>query len=292
MPALSDLRAPAKLNLFLHVTGRRPDGYHLLQSAFALIDWTDTLHIETRTDGQLRRHDLGPALPPDDLCLKAARLLQAESGCTLGADIHIDKLVPWGAGMGGGSSDAATVLLALNQLWNLHWPGERLEALALRLGADVPFFIRGRHAWVEGIGEQITPIALPADTLATPLAVLKPPVAIPTVAIFNNTGLKRDTPHAIVAAFLAAPRRFGHNDLQGPATAYSDQVVQALEIMQDRFGNSRMTGSGSAVFSWVEPEFATEYAGATDTVPSFSPTDVGLADPTWAGRLCRLLPGE
>lgn len=288
MPALSDLRAPAKLNLFLHVTGRRPDGYHLLQSAFVLIDWTDTLHIETRADGQLHRHDMGPPLPPDDLCLKAARLLQTESGCALGADIHIDKQVPWGAGMGGGSSDAATVLLALNQLWNLHWPSEQLEALALHLGADVPFFIRGQHAWVEGIGEQITPIALPADTLATPLAVLKPPVAIPTVAIFSNTGLKRDTPHAIVAAFLAAPRRFGHNDLQGPATAYSDQVVHALEIMQDRFGNSRMTGSGSAVFSWVEPG----HTGAADTVSSFSPPDVGLADRTWAGRLCRLLPGE
>jgi 4-diphosphocytidyl-2-C-methyl-D-erythritol kinase len=292
MPALSDLRAPAKLNLFLHVTGRRPDGYHLLQSAFVLIDWADTLHIDTRTDGQLRRHDLGPALPVDDLCLKAARMLQQESGCALGADIHIDKQVPWGAGMGGGSSDAATVLLALNQLWGLHWSGAQLEALALRLGADVPFFIRGQHAWVEGIGEKITPITLPADTLATPLAVLKPPVAVPTVAIFNNTRLKRDTPHAIVADFLAAPRRFGHNDLQGPATAYSDQVVQALEIMQGRFGNSRMTGSGSAVFSWVEPGFMEEHTSASDTVSSFSPTDVGLADPAWAGRLCRLLPGQ
>lgn len=288
MPTLGDLRAPAKLNLFLHVTGRRPDGYHLLQSVFVLIDWADTLHIETRADGQLRRHDLGPALPEEDLCLKAARLLQQESGSTLGADIHIDKQVPWGAGMGGGSSDAATVLKALNQLWGLHWPPDRLQALALRLGADVPFFIHGRHAWVEGIGERITPIALPAETLATPLAVLKPPVAVPTVAIFNNTDLKRDTPHAIVADFLAAPRRFGHNDLQKPATAYSDQVVQALEIMQGRFGNSRMTGSGSAVFSWVEPG----PGGAKPSVSSFSPRDVGLADPTWAGRLCRLLPGD
>lgn len=292
MPALSDLRAPAKLNLFLHVTGRRPDGYHLLQSAFVLIDWADTLHIETRPDGQLHRHDLGPALPADDLCLKAARLLQRESGCTLGADIHIDKQVPWGAGMGGGSSDAATVLLALNVLWSLHWSRDQLEALALRLGADVPFFIRGQHAWVEGIGEQITPVTLPADTLATPLAVLKPPVAVPTVAIFSNTSLKRDTPHAIVADFLAAPRRFGHNDLQGPAMAYSDQVVQALEIMQGRFGNSRMTGSGSAVFSWIEPGFMEKHTSASDTVSSFSPTDVGLADPAWVGRHCRLLPGQ
>ncbi len=286
MPALTDLSAPAKLNLFLHVTGRRADGYHLLQSVFVLIDWADTLHIETRSDGQLRRHDLGPALPEDDLCLRAARLLRQASGTTLGADIHIDKQVPWGAGMGGGSSDAATVLRALNTLWSLHWPDERLEALALSLGADVPFFIRGQHAWVEGIGEQITPIIVPAELLSTPLAVLKPPIAVPTAAIFSSPALKRDTPRATVAAFLAAPRRFGQNDLQAPATAYSDEVVQALEIMQNRFGNSRMTGSGSAVFSWIDPRADTAAIPAS----SFSPTDVGLSDRTWAGRLCRLLP--
>lgn len=286
MPALTDLSAPAKLNLFLHVTGRRDDGYHLLQSVFVRIDWADTLHIETRSDGLLQRHDLGPALPEDDLCLRAARLLRQASGTRLGADIHIDKQVPWGAGMGGGSSDAATVLRALNSLWSLNWPDDRLEALGLSLGADVPFFIRGRHAWVEGIGEQITPIALPPELLSTPLAVLKPPVAVPTPAIFSSPALKRDTHRATVAAFLAAPKRFGQNDLQAPAMAYSDEVVQALEIMQNRFGNSRMTGSGSAVFSWVDP-------GANIPAPqpqSFSPADVGLSDRTWAGRLCRLMP--
>ena len=143
--SLYDLPAPAKLNLFLHVVGRRADGYHLLQSPFVLIDWADTLHFERRDDGRLQRHDLGPALPADDLCLRAARLLQAESGCTLGADISIDKQVPWGAGMGGGSSDAATTLLALNRLWGLHWPRARLLALGARLGADVPFFIGGQQ---------------------------------------------------------------------------------------------------------------------------------------------------
>ncbi len=284
MPCLTDLPSPAKLNLFLHVTGRRSDGYHLLQSVFVPIDWCDTLHIQTRTDGKLQRHDLGPALPAEDLCLRAAHLLQRASGCSLGADIHIEKRVPWGAGMGGGSSNAACVLKALNQLWGLHLSPDHLAALALKLGADVPFFIHGRPAWVEGVGELITPIDLPQDVLDTPLAVLKPPASIPTPAIFASPLLKRDTEHAIVAVFLAAPKRFGHNDLQPPAMAHSVEVAQALEIMQGRFGNSRMTGSGSAVFSWIEP-------GNQPAPQSFSPADVGLADPTWAGRLCRVLPG-
>ena len=152
--SLYDVAAPAKLNLFLHVVGRRADGYHLLQSVFVLIDWCDTLHFERRADGRLARHDLGAALPDDDLCLRAARLLQAESGTRLGADISIDKHVPWGAGMGGGSSDAASTLLALNRLWGLNWPRARLAELGLALGADVPFFLGGRNAFVEGIGER------------------------------------------------------------------------------------------------------------------------------------------
>jgi 4-diphosphocytidyl-2-C-methyl-D-erythritol kinase len=284
MPSLTHLQSPAKLNLFLHVTGRRADGYHLLQSVFVPIDWCDTLHIQTRTDGQLRRHDLGPALPAEDLCLRAAYLLQRATACTLGADIHIDKQVPWGAGMGGGSSNAACVLKALNELWGLRLSTDELAALGLKLGADVPFFIHGQPAWVEGVGELVTPIELPQVLLDTPVAVLKPPVAIPTPAIFASPLLKRDSAHAIVDVFLAAPKRFGHNDLQPPAMAHSVEVAQALEIMQDRFGNSRMTGSGSAVFSWVEPE-----AQAANLL--FSPTDLGLSDHTWAGRLCRLLPG-
>lgn len=284
MPSLTDLQSPAKLNLFLHVTGRRADGYHLLQSVFVPIDWCDTLHIQTRSDGKLQRIDLGPALPAEDLCLRAAYLLQRATGCSLGADIHIDKHVPWGAGMGGGSSNAACVLKALNQLWGLRLSTAELAELGLKLGADVPFFIHGRPAWVEGVGERITPIDLPDDVLDTPLAVLKPPVAIPTPAIFSSPLLKRDTEHAIVSFFLAAPKRFGHNDLQTPAMAHSTEVVQALEIMQGRFGNSRMTGSGSAVFSWVEP------SQQQPTASSFSPADVGLTDRTWAGRLCRLLP--
>jgi len=277
MPALEHLAAPAKLNLFLHVTGRRPDGYHLLQSVFVLLDWCDTLHIETRTDGRLQRHDLSTPLPADDLCLRAARLLQHESACPLGADIHIDKQVPAGAGMGGGSSDAATVLLALNRLWALNWPVQRLAALAVRLGADVPFFVHGHNAWVEGIGEHITPLVLPQDLLDTPVAVLKPPVTVPTQTIFSSPDLCRTTEAAIVLTFLAEPKRFGRNDLEAPARAYSHQIGQALEVMQNRFGNSRMTGSGSAVFSW------------TSNAGSFGPADVGLDESSWVGRLCRVL---
>lgn len=281
MPSLHDLAAPAKINLFLHVTGRRPDGYHLLESVFMLIDWQDTLHFDTRADGLIQRHDLNVALPPDDLCTRAARLLQTESGTTLGCDIRIHKEIPSGAGLGGGSSDAATVLLALNQLWGLHWPRSRLEALALRLGADVPFFVRGRNAWVQGIGEDITPIDLPPDVLDTPLALLKPPASIPTAAIFNNTSLKRDTKRATVTFFLAAPKCFGQNDLQLPAEQHSSQVGQALEIMQNRFGNSRMSGSGSTVFSWLTNKTGSKM------ITHFQPSDVGLNDPRWVGRACR-----
>jgi len=285
MPSLHNLPAPAKINLFLHVTGRRADGYHLLQSVFMLIDWQDTLHIDTRADGQLLRHDHNVALPPDDLCLRAARLLQSESGSTLGCDIHIRKEIPWGAGLGGGSSDAATVLLALNQLWGLHWPCARLEALAVQLGADVPFFVRGHNAWVEGIGELITPVALPAEALQTPLALLKPPVAVPTAAIFGSPAMTRDTKHATIADFLAAPKRFGRNDLQTPAVAFCSQVGQALEIMQNRFGNSRMTGSGSTVFSWVDQ--TKQQHNSADAVAAFAPADVGLNDRVWVGRVTR-----
>ena len=289
MPSLHHLPAPAKINLFLHITGRRPDGYHLLQSVFMLIDWQDTLHIDTRADGHIRRHDLNVALPADDLCLKAARLLQAEGGATLGCDIHIEKNVPWGAGLGGGSSDAATVLLALNQLWGLHWPRSRLLALALRLGADVPFFVRGHNAWVEGIGEQITPLTLPDEVLQTPLMLLKPAIAVPTAAIFGSDALKRDTKPAIVADFLAAPKRFGQNDLQDAAVAYQassdsgNDIGLALEVMQNHFGNSRMTGSGSTVFSWVPPEQISH-------LTTIQPSDLGLNDALWIGRVCRGLP--
>jgi 4-diphosphocytidyl-2-C-methyl-D-erythritol kinase len=279
--ALHDLAAPAKLNLFLHVVGRRADGYHLLQSVFVLIDWVDTLHVERRSDAALRRHDLADPLPADDLCLRAARALQQASGTTLGADIHVLKRVPAGAGLGGGSSDAATTLLALNRLWDLHWPPERLEALALTLGADVPFFVHGRNAFVQGVGEQITPVELPA----TWLAVVKPAASLGTAAVFGSADLERATPPVILADFLADTslsdcdrEGFGRNDLQAVAQRECADVGHAARWLRERFGNSRMSGSGSAVFA---------RAGTGDRpVATWSAEDL---PPRWVGRMCRSL---
>ena len=289
LKALYDVPAPAKINLFLHVIGRRPDGYHLLQSVFVLIDWADTLHFECRPDGRLQRHDLGPELPADDLSLRAARALQQASGVTLGADISVDKQVPWGAGLGGGSSDAASTLLALNRLWGLNWPRQRLQALALPLGADVPFFVGGQNAFVEGIGERLTPVTVPRQWLA----VVKPRAHIATAEIFGSPLLARSTEPVIVIDFLADTKRhstspvgstrlalpnFGRNDLQAPAEAVCAEVTQVARWLTARFGNSRMSGSGSAVFA---------RAGTGEQpVATWSVADVPAG---WVARQCRSL---
>jgi 4-diphosphocytidyl-2-C-methyl-D-erythritol kinase len=291
--ALYDLPAPAKLNLFLHIVGRRPDGYHLLESVFVLIDWADTLHFEVRADGQLHRHDLGPALPADDLCLRAARALQTASGTALGADISILKHVPWGAGMGGGSSDAATTLLALNRLWGLHWPSQRLASLGLALGADVPFFVGGHNAFVQGVGERLTPLALPPARYA----VVKPAASIATQGIFAHPALVRNTkPLATTTDGVTSPgsaaivmglihdawqlgQLFGANNLQAAAQSQCAEVEEAAQWLGKRFGNSRMTGSGSAVFSVVN--------SASDPSPGSTASWPPEALPDgWVAKVC------
>ncbi|MRD48388.1 4-(cytidine 5'-diphospho)-2-C-methyl-D-erythritol kinase [Caenimonas koreensis] len=245
MKALYDVPAPAKLNLFLHVTGRRADGMHLLQSAFMLIDWADTLHFELRAGGAISREDIGAALPADDLVLRAARALQAAAGTGHGAHITIDKRVPAQAGMGGGSSDAASCLLALNRLWQLNLPVQTLARIGLQLGADVPFFLFGRNAWAEGVGEKLAPLALPPARFA----VVKPDVGLATAQIFNDPKLKRDTPTAIISGFAANPYGFGTNDLQAVAQGLCPAVGDALEWLASQGLQGRMTGSGSAVFA-------------------------------------------
>ncbi len=259
MKALYDIPAPAKLNLFLHVTGRRADGYHLLQSVFMLVDWHDTLHFERRADGVISREDLLAPLPEDDLCLRAARTLQQATGTAQGAHISIAKRLPAQAGMGGGSSDAASCLLALNRLWGLGLSRDALERIGLTLGADVPFFLRGRNAWVEGIGEQITPVDLPPARFL----VAKPAQGLETARIFGHPELSRASEPAILSRFAAHPYGFGHNDLQPVAEKLSPDVRQALQWVADQGGEAkehklqaRMTGSGSAVFAQLPDDWA------------------------------------
>jgi 4-diphosphocytidyl-2-C-methyl-D-erythritol kinase len=265
------------------VIGRRADGYHLLESVFVLIDWADTLHVELRDDGQLRRHDLGEPLPADDLCLRAARAMQSACGRQQGADISIAKSVPAGAGMGGGSSDAATVLLALNRLWGLNWPRAKLLPIAATLGADVPFFVFGRNALVQGIGEQLTAIDVPEQRYA----VVKPAASLPTVDIFRSPLLNRDSASVILMGSLESTALaglcsgFGRNDLQPAAEDRCAEVAQAARWLEQRFGNSRMTGSGSAVFARV---------GTGDLPMATGLAEVASALPSgWVGRTCRSL---
>lgn len=258
--SLLDVPAPAKLNLFLHIVGRRADGYHLLQSVFTLIDWCDILHVERRADARISREDLNrdcPPLPEHDLVVRAALALQQATGCTLGAHIALDKRLPMEAGLGGGSSDAASTLLALNQLWGLRLPLDQLLTLGLRLGADVPFFLGGQAAWVEGIGEQLHPITLPPARFL----VLKPPTGASTPQIFQSPALKRDTKHAIIEDFVANDVEriygYGHNDLQPVAQTLCPDIAVGLQRLQNQGLTGRMTGSGSALFAQVDQDVDT-----------------------------------
>ena len=270
MQALYDVPAPAKLNLFLHLTGRRADGYHLLQSAFMLIDWCDTLHFELRRDGGITRKDLAEPLPPDDLIVRAARALQQATNSPLGAHIAVQKRIPAQAGMGGGSSDAASTLLALNRLWGLGLSRGQLAAIGLQLGADVPFFIHGGNAWVEGIGEQIRPLNVPAARFV----VVKPQAGLDTGAIFRAPGLKRDSEAATILGFAADPLGFGQNDLQPVAERLCPPVAQAILLLAQHGLKGRMTGSGSAVFAPLAQE-----VGVVSRLESQLP-------PGWSMRLC------
>jgi 4-diphosphocytidyl-2-C-methyl-D-erythritol kinase len=238
--------APAKLNLFLHVTGRRDDGYHLLQTLFRFIDLNDTLHFKLRQDGEVHRtNEIADVPEAQDLCVRAAKLLQAETGCALGVDITLDKVIPMGGGLGGGSSDAATTLIALNRLWALNLPRHRLMQLGLQLGADVPVFVFGENAFAEGVGEELKACELPESWYV----VLFPPVHVPTAKIFTHPELTRDSVPCIMRTLLKQQRR---NDLQTVVCKLYPEVSRYIAVL-NQFGNALMTGSGACVFA----EFAT-----------------------------------
>jgi 4-diphosphocytidyl-2-C-methyl-D-erythritol kinase len=276
--------APAKLNLFLHVTGRRPDGYHELQSLMVPISLADTLDFELRTDGRITRSGDVIGAVDRDLCVRAATLLQQASGSPQGVDIAVEKRIPAGSGMGGGSSDAATTLLALNRLWRLDWPREKLAPLALRLGADVPFFLGTAAAFVEGVGERLAPVDWPARWFA----VVHPQVAVSTAEIFSAPELTRSTKALTLANFSAlrdnsrrseaeAPGSlFGANDLEPVTRRRYPEVAAAIDHLA-RFGPARMTGSGSAVFALVASE--SEARAAISDLP-----------PGWQGWAVTSLP--
>ncbi|MEO8717477.1 MAG: 4-(cytidine 5'-diphospho)-2-C-methyl-D-erythritol kinase [Burkholderiales bacterium] len=240
--------APGKLNLFLHVLGRRADGMHELQTAFRLVEHGDRVGIAVRADREIRRHDPLPGVAAtQDLCVRAARLLQEASACERGADLALDKRLPIGGGLGGGSSDAATTLIVLNRLWGLGWPRQRLQALAARLGADVPFFVFGENAIGEGVGEQLRPLALPAAWYL----VLVPPVTLKTADVFSDNALTRNTKRLKIPPFFYA---LGGNDLEAVALRRSPEIAAHLAWLRARRPQARLTGSGACVFA----EFAAQ----------------------------------
>jgi 4-diphosphocytidyl-2-C-methyl-D-erythritol kinase len=253
--SLHNCPAPAKLNLFLHVTGRRPDGYHLLQSVFQLIDRSDMLHFDLRDDGRIVRTTDVPGVPEEqDLIVRALRLLadafeRKHGRAAPGIDVAVDKVLPMGGGLGGGSSDAATALMVANHLWQAGLSRDELMALGLPLGADIPFFIFGETAFAEGVGEALQAVPGPDCWYV----VIEPGVSVPTPAIFGARDLTRDTKPVTISDFsrhLSAhndPVGFGKNDLQAVAVRLFPQVAQALEWL-DRYGRARMTGSGACVF--------------------------------------------
>ena len=259
--ALRDCLAPAKLNLFLHITGRRADGYHLLQTVFQLVNWGDKLHFTRNDDGAIRRATAVPGVEESsDLTIRAANLLKAHTGCRFGVEIAIEKLLPMGAGLGGGSSDAATTLLALNRLWEVNLPRAELQALALQLGADVPFFVFGQNAFAEGVGEELQAVKTPAAYFL----IVTPPVHVSTVEVFTAKDLTRDSKPITITDFLGAQSfdanqvtrkhglsDFGRNDMQAVVAGKYAEVAQVLTWFAESTPDapSRMSGSGASVFA-------------------------------------------
>lgn len=263
--SLRDCLAPAKLNLFLHITGRRPDGYHTLQTVFQLLDWGDTLHFTRRDDGLITRSTEIADVPPEhDLTVRAATLLKTHTGSPEGVDIEIEKRLPMGAGLGGGSSDAATTLLALNRLWKLDLPRLELQALALKLGADVPFFVFGKNAFAQGVGEALDVVQLPPRHFL----VVTPRVHVPTAAIFSEKALTRDSKPLTITDFPAElscntewPESFGRNDMQQVVVEKYAEVAQVLRWFEN-VAPARMSGSGASVFAAFRSQAEAEAAQA------------------------------
>ncbi|KGO98007.1 4-(cytidine 5'-diphospho)-2-C-methyl-D-erythritol kinase [Novilysobacter defluvii] len=262
--------APAKLNLFLRIPGRRADGYHLLQTVFRLLDWGDTVHLRVRSDGRIERHgDTVPGVAPeDDLVVRAARALQAATGTPLGADIGVDKRIPAGGGFGGGSSDAATVLRALDALWGTGSTVERLARIGLGLGADVPVFVHGANAWAEGVGERLEPLRLPPAWYL----LVDPGVQVPTAELFQAPELTRDAAPVTIADF-ASGRQLG-NAFE-PVLRGREPAVDAAFAALARFGRPRLTGSGSGCF--------VEFATRAEAEAALAQVPTGLAPRVAAG---------
>ncbi len=255
MDAFQSFPAPAKVNLFLHITGRRPDGYHLLQTVFRMLDFGDTIHLKVRADGVINRiQEINGVSAEQDLCIRAATLLKQHCNTKLGVDIALDKRIPIGGGLGGGSSNAATVLLALNKLWGANLPRKILLDLGLTLGADVPVFVFGQNAWAEGIGEQLQAVALkPAWYI-----IMTPQVHVSTAEVFNAKELTRNTIPTTIAAFsrVEVTNNFG-NDLE-PVVSQLYPAVEACLKWLSQFTKARMSGSGASVFAEIESKAVAE----------------------------------
>ncbi|MBC7161604.1 MAG: 4-(cytidine 5'-diphospho)-2-C-methyl-D-erythritol kinase [Immundisolibacter sp.] len=252
--------APAKINLFLHIVGRRADGYHLLQTVFQFVDLCDELRFRPRDDDQIRMLKPLPGVPPQqDLCVRAAQALRAHTGCRLGVDIELSKRIPMGGGLGGGSSDAATTLLALNRLWRLDLPRDELAAIGLALGADVPVFVGGRAAWAEGVGERLTPIELDEPWYL----IVDPGVAVATTGVFGHPKLTRDTPPITISQFRSGPTG---NDCLAVVSALYPQIDAAYRWLA-RFGQAHLSGTGGCLFVRFDARQAADAARAQLPAP-------------------------